>query len=459
MSDEFPELSTLTELTVMLRAAVEPDLKALSGMLLEDRLITPDQESQLLNTLETESTRAANLVCWIRKRVFVDRNYYYKFIDVLRKKEQFNNSVLVQLKKKLEDHQASFQQRFQTADSEQTSMLYMPKLIQPSGKLSGIAYEQKMRLIQEYQYNAQYSLLSSYTKSLMESPNVDIQILGMLTQTTGYTFNGEVNEGIKLANQALKLCDSSSCLNGKILRTRAFYVMSALYRNYQRDKEAREYLDYAVQEVCGIAPGFDSAIVAYQQACTCIKEGKVEKAKECFIRAIDDSDLLSDTYLKIERRGAIIGLALANLGCSKSTYSLDVPISTSDMKNASNLLMDAETEHCSIPKRNRAKLNRAKAILCYKQNKIFEAVQHAESAVNICREYELRGDLQLTSEELLEDLTQKHKDLVNSSNWKLHKRYYILTHPCHKLLLAILIAGSCGYFLCNCIHVVQSNNF
>ena len=267
-----------------------------------------------------------------------------------------------------------------------------------------------MKHIQVLQYNLRYDELKECTTSLMDSCNTDLKIMGMLTETTGCTFKGDFDGGIRLTDQALELCNLDTCMNGQILRTRVYYVKSSLYRNYADDKCAQEYLEYAVQESFGITSYFDSSIVAYQQACVLIEHGNEDEAKKYFDKAITDSKSLSDVYLPIIRQKASIGLALAHLGCSKYTHKLECELpgdrtSDQDMESARILLDSTDTE--IMPKRTKVEFLIAKSILCYKKNEVDEAIKQVSSAAEICAHYTLEGKMAETANKLLNHLQQK----------------------------------------------------
>ena len=289
----------------------------------------------------------------------------------------------------------------------------IPKTLKPielCGEISTESFDQLMRRIQVLQYNLKYEELKQCTISLMDSRNIDLKIMGMLTETTGCTFRGDLAEGIKLTDLALKLCDSSACMNGQILRTRVFYVKSSLYRNQGDGQRAQQYLDDAVAGSCGITSFFDSSIVAYQRACVYVEQGNVDKAKECFVRAIEDSRSLSAVYLPIIQQKASIGLALAYLGCSKYYPQMPEQISgdcTShhDMESAWTLLYNMDTE--AMPERTKVELHIANSILFYKKKMTTKAIHQAQCAIRICAACNVRGEMEKSARELLNHMQQE----------------------------------------------------
>ena len=83
MADQSAEYDTLIEITVDLRLAVRPHLLSLSGGLLASRLISPDNEAELRNTVVSEAERAAKLVELVQSKVRQNSRHYHSFIGIL----------------------------------------------------------------------------------------------------------------------------------------------------------------------------------------------------------------------------------------------------------------------------------------------------------------------------------------------------------------------------------------
>lgn len=77
------EYGTLISLTNELRCAVQDDLVPLSGRLVAEHLISPDNASQLRNPMHSEAARAAKLVEIIQNRVQQNAQHYHTFVRVL----------------------------------------------------------------------------------------------------------------------------------------------------------------------------------------------------------------------------------------------------------------------------------------------------------------------------------------------------------------------------------------
>ena len=82
------EYRTVISHTTDLRLAVRFDLIALSGELLAVGLISPDNDSELRNTRQSEAERAAKLVEIIQTKIKLNCKHYYTFLNVLRTRHQ-----------------------------------------------------------------------------------------------------------------------------------------------------------------------------------------------------------------------------------------------------------------------------------------------------------------------------------------------------------------------------------
>ena len=83
--------------TVELRAAVSNSLIQLSGYLLARGLITRDNDSYLRNEMSSMASRAANLVELIQRRVQLDPQNYFKFINILKEDSAYYSDILRRL--------------------------------------------------------------------------------------------------------------------------------------------------------------------------------------------------------------------------------------------------------------------------------------------------------------------------------------------------------------------------
>ena len=83
MAESSVEYSTLIAITVDLRLAIRPHLVSLSGALLASRLISPDSEAELRDTVHSEAERAAKLVGLVQNKVRQNSRHYHTFIGIL----------------------------------------------------------------------------------------------------------------------------------------------------------------------------------------------------------------------------------------------------------------------------------------------------------------------------------------------------------------------------------------
>ena len=108
MAENSSEYSTLIDLTVDLRLAVRPHLVALSGDLLASRLISPDGEADLRNTVLSETERSAKLIELVQNKVKQNSKHYHTFTGIL--KGTANHFVYDDILQKLEMAYRSYQQ-------------------------------------------------------------------------------------------------------------------------------------------------------------------------------------------------------------------------------------------------------------------------------------------------------------------------------------------------------------
>ena len=83
MAENSAEYSTLLDLTVDLRLAVSSELISLSGALLAKRIISPNNDSELRNTVHSTAERSAKLVELVQNKVRQNSRHYHTFIGIL----------------------------------------------------------------------------------------------------------------------------------------------------------------------------------------------------------------------------------------------------------------------------------------------------------------------------------------------------------------------------------------
>lgn len=113
---------------------------------------------------------------------------------------------------------------------------------------------------------------------------------------------------------------------------------------------------------------------------------------------------------------ASIALALVYLNCSFVHINLNTPVNELKLMKAASLLERVDKEEF-IPRRTMVEFNMAKSVLCFKQNKLYEAIHHANNAVCLSSQCGLGGNLQRTPGQLLQYLcdfrkTSNELDLV-----------------------------------------------
>ena len=280
----------------------------------------------------------------------------------------------------------------------------MPK-IQLTGTLCGPRYQRYCSVVYKYLYDAKYLHLYAYTKLLLNSPSIDLRVFGMLSRSSGYFYSGRVKRGYRLLLKALKLCDSPSCQNGAVLRARVFCCLSSLFKNYGNHVKAMEYLKFAQEGVSLIEVGYDSSVVALQNGCMSAELQRIREAEVGCCQAIKLKDSLDESHgpLYIVHQKASIALAMVYLNCSCFHVNLNTPVSDLQLRKAASLLERVATEEF-IPRRTMVEFDMARSILCFKMNKVSEAVRHASSATRLSSECGLAGNLHRTPGLLLQVL-------------------------------------------------------
>ena len=95
-----PEYRTIIQCTPELTTALKHDLVPLSGELLAAGLISDDNHAAVCNQFIDAANRAAQLVGFVRNRVYLDVANYHSFIRVLTHREDDHKHILQLLHKK-----------------------------------------------------------------------------------------------------------------------------------------------------------------------------------------------------------------------------------------------------------------------------------------------------------------------------------------------------------------------
>ena len=380
--------------------AIQPE--SLAPMLYQEGLIPKDMISEMLTQIEGQQ-KSLKLMHAILVRIKIDPETFDRVLAVLSG-ERSLEPLVIMLNEKLEYLQTSL------ILSPISSMV--PK-IQLSGTMNGLRYQRYSLVVYNYLYDAKFLHLRAYTKLFLSSSSMDLKVFGLLSRSICYFFTGRLKRAFKLLKKALEWSDSPSCMNGVILRTRAFSCLSSLFKNFGDHRKAREYLKYAREGVALIELGFDSAVVALQCGCMNAELQKSQEAEASYSLAMNEHS--QDRCLNREfnswfihpqviiHQKASIALALMYLGCSSFQLNLNyASVSEFRIRKAANLLERIGKE--AIPRRTMVEFNIARSILCMQQNRVSEALQHASKATDLSSQCGLAGNLQRTPEQLLQFL-------------------------------------------------------
>lgn len=380
--------------------AVQPE--PLAPMLYQEGLIPMSMISEMLAQTERQR-KSLKLMDAVQIRIKLDPEAFDRVLVVLSR-ERSLEPLVIMLNEKLKYLQTS------VVVSPVSSM--MPK-IQLSGTMSGLRYRRYCLVIYNYLYDAKFLHLHVYTKLCLSSSSMDLKVLGLLGRSISYFFTGRLKRAFRLLKRAIEWSDSPSCVNGVVLRTRAFSCLSSLFKSFGDHRKAREYLKYAREGVALIEIGFDSAVVALQCGCMNAELQRSQEAEAGYSLAMNDHS--QDRSLSPEfnswfihpqviiHQKASIALALMYLGCSSFQLNLNyASVSELNIRKAANLLERVEKE--IIPRRTMVEYNIARSILYMQQNRVSEALHHASKAADLSSQCGLAGNLQRTPEQLLQFL-------------------------------------------------------
>ena len=96
-----PEYNRLKKLASRLKAAVEPNIEALSNDLLSNNIITGDTNTRLINRHVDANFRAAELVNAVLNKVSWSPQDYWKFLSILKGNEDFYRDIIRELERPL----------------------------------------------------------------------------------------------------------------------------------------------------------------------------------------------------------------------------------------------------------------------------------------------------------------------------------------------------------------------
>ena len=136
---------------------------------------------------------------------------------------------------------------------------------------------------------------------------------------------------------------------------------------------------------------------------------RTSEAEAGYCQAIKLNDRCHGTLFIIDQE-ASIALALMYLNCSRFHVNLNTPVSEFELRKAGSLLEQVDKEEF-IPRRTMVEFNMAKSVLCFKLNKLSEAVYHASNAVCLSSQCGLGGNLQRTPGHLLQYLCDFKKTI------------------------------------------------
>ena len=95
-----PELHTLISCTSTLSNAVKPHILSLSHELLSDGFIAQENHDRLNNEMIDASQRASQMTSLVRTRVQLNKENFFKFIDILLRSPANHSDILNTLDEK-----------------------------------------------------------------------------------------------------------------------------------------------------------------------------------------------------------------------------------------------------------------------------------------------------------------------------------------------------------------------
>ena len=140
------------------------------------------------------------------------------------------------------------------------------------GPFKGRGYLRLMRACYRHHHSGQHDALEGEVQKIMSCNSYppDFQALARVELALSYTFQGKNERALELiegSGGALSICEKIPGNNATFLIGRCMHLLSGLYRYDKQHDKAKEYATKAMVALHGVAPGQESSIANYVNAC------------------------------------------------------------------------------------------------------------------------------------------------------------------------------------------------
>ena len=144
--------------------------------------------------------------------------------------------------------------------------------LEMDGPFKGRGYLRLMRVCYRYHHSGQHVALEGEVQKIMSCNSYppDFQALARVELALSCTFQGKNERALELIEGpggALSICEKIPGNNAAFLIGRCMHLLSGLYRYAKHHDKAKEYATKAMVALHGVAPGQESSIANYVNAC------------------------------------------------------------------------------------------------------------------------------------------------------------------------------------------------
>ena len=144
--------------------------------------------------------------------------------------------------------------------------------LEMDGPLKGKGYLQLMRVCYRYHHSGQHDALEGEVQKIMSCNGYppEFQALARVELALSCTFKGKNERALELiegTGGALSICEKIPGNNAAFLIGRCMHLLSGLYRYAKQHDKAKDYATKAMIALHGVAPGQESSIANYVNAC------------------------------------------------------------------------------------------------------------------------------------------------------------------------------------------------
>ena len=144
--------------------------------------------------------------------------------------------------------------------------------LEMDGPFKGKGYLRLMRICYRHHHSGQHDALIGEAQKIMSCNSYppEFQALVRVELALSCTFRGKNERALELiegSGGALSICEKIPGNNAAFLIGRCMHLLSGLYRYAKQHDKAKEYATKAMVALHGVAPGQESSIANYMNAC------------------------------------------------------------------------------------------------------------------------------------------------------------------------------------------------